>query len=287
MIDAAAGLRVPPALLLSAGRRSVGLRCPSCERVGAAITWRRATSPTSSRRSRSSARTRRCRRDRGRRRRRLETSASSNGSSATTSSRSGTSSSTSRHGRAAPAHGRRGAGRRRRRLHGQARRDARPGRRVGLRQDDDSAARSSGSSSRPTGSIMFEGNDITRSSAAGAAAGTARHPDRLPGPVRLAQPAHDGRATSSASRCAIHGNFRGRERKAARRRAAADRRPEPRARQPLPARVLGRTAAAHRHRPRARAQPELRRARRAGLGARRLDPGAGDQPARDLQREFS
>ena len=32
-----------------------------------------------------------------------------------------------------------------------------------------------------------------------------RHADRLPGPVRLAQPAHARRATSSASRCAIHG----------------------------------------------------------------------------------
>ena len=46
----------------------------------------------------------------------------------------------------------------------------------------------------------------------------------------------------------------------------------------LPARVLGRPAAADRHRPRARAQPRLPRLRRAGVGARRLDPGADRQP---------
>ena len=51
-------------------------------------------------------------------------------------------------------------------------------------------------------------------------------------------------------------------------------------RQPLPARVLGRAAPAHRRGARARAEPEADRRRRAGLRARRLDPGAGDQPAR-------
>ena len=52
---------------------------------------------------------------------------------------------------------------------------------------------------------------------------------------------------------------------------------------PLPARVLRRPAAAHRHRPGAGAQARLHRLRRAGLGARRLDPGADHQPAADLQ----
>ena len=41
-----------------------------------------------------------------------------------------------------------------------------------------------------------------------------------------------------------------------------------------------RPAPAHRPRARARAQPGLRRRRRAGVGARRLDPGADHQPAR-------
>ncbi len=46
-----------------------------------------------------------------------------------------------------------------------------------------------------------------------------------------------------------------------------------------PARVLRRAAAAHRRRARARGRPEVHRRRRAGVGARCLDPGAGDQPA--------
>ena len=56
-------------------------------------------------------------------------------------------------------------------------------------------------------------------------------------------------------------------------------RAEPRALQPLPARVLGRAAAADRRRTRARALAEADRLRRAGIGTRRLDPGAGPQPA--------
>ena len=51
-------------------------------------------------------------------------------------------------------------------------------------------------------------------------------------------------------------------------------------RQPLSARVLGRSAAADRGRPRLRPQPAAHRRRRARLGARRLDPGAGAEPAR-------
>ena len=47
-----------------------------------------------------------------------------------------------------------------------------------------------------------------------------------------------------------------------------------------PARVLGRPAPAHRHRPRPRGQPGLHRVRRAGLGARRVDPEPGPEPAR-------
>ena len=47
---------------------------------------------------------------------------------------------------------------------------------------------------------------------------------------------------------------------------------------PVPARVLGRPAPAHRDRARARAQPPSDRLRRAGLGPRRLDPGADPQP---------
>ena len=51
---------------------------------------------------------------------------------------------------------------------------------------------------------------------------------------------------------------------------------------PLSPHVLRRPAPAHRDRPRADAAAENSRARRAGLGARRLDPRAGAQPARRL-----
>ena len=57
-------------------------------------------------------------------------------------------------------------------------------------------------------------------------------------------------------------------------------RAQPRALQPLPARVLRRPAPAHRHRAHAGAAAEADRGGRAGVGARRLDPGAGGEPAR-------
>ena len=62
--------------------------------------------------------------------------------------------------------------------------------------------------------------------------------------------------------------------------AAGAGRPLLRALQPLPARVLRWPAAADRDRPCAGAAAEADRRRRAGLGARRLDPGADRQPAR-------
>ena len=49
-------------------------------------------------------------------------------------------------------------------------------------------------------------------------------------------------------------------------------------RPPLPARVLGRPAPADRDRPGPRPRARAARLRRAGLGARRLDPGAGPEP---------
>ena len=61
--------------------------------------------------------------------------------------------------------------------------------------------------------------------------------------------------------------------------AGAGRDVERRAR-PLSPRVLRRPAPADRDRPRAGDESEADPARRAGLGAGRLDPGAGDQPAR-------
>ncbi len=63
-------------------------------------------------------------------------------------------------------------------------------------------------------------------------------------------------------------------------RAARPRRPLSRALQPLPARVFRRAAPADRHRAGAGDATEADRRRRAGLGARRLDPCPDRQPAR-------
>ena len=72
---------------------------------------------------------------------------------------------------------------------------------------------------------------------------------------------------------------RRKERARAGRGAVRARRPARGADGQLPAPVLRRPAPAHRHRPRARARAEADHRRRAGLRARRLDPGAGHQPA--------
>ena len=66
----------------------------------------------------------------------------------------------------------------------------------------------------------------------------------------------------------------------ARRRGPAAGRARPVAREPLPAPVLGRPAPADRDRPGDRDQPAAGRRRRAGVRARRVDPGAGAQPDR-------
>ena len=67
--------------------------------------------------------------------------------------------------------------------------------------------------------------------------------------------------------------------------AAGRSRPVGLARAALSARILRRPAPAHRHRPRARLAAQADRLRRAGVGARRLDPGAGHQPAAGPQAQ--
>ena len=104
-------------------------------------------------------------------------------------------------------------------------------------------------------------------------------PVHLPGPVRLAQPAHDG--VRHRRRAADHPRHR--RRRAPRARWCSELMQPGRSRraapQPLPAQLLRRPAPAHRHRPRAGAPARAADLRRAGLGARRLDPGADPQPA--------
>ena len=106
-----------------------------------------------------------------------------------------------------------------------------------------------------------------------------RGADDLPGPVQLAEPAahrrHDHRRAVPGAGRRAGGRRQGRGPG-----AHGARRPQPRALQPLPERVLRRPAPAHRHRPRDRAPAQAHRLRRAGLRPRRLDPGAGHQPAR-------
>ena len=62
-------------------------------------------------------------------------------------------------------------------------------------------------------------------------------------------------------------------------RPAAHRRARSEIRQPLSARVQWRPASAHRRCAGARGRARVHRLRRADLGARRVDPGAGPQPA--------
>ena len=105
-----------------------------------------------------------------------------------------------------------------------------------------------------------------------------RDDDDLPGSVRLAESAQARRLhrRRGARRPQVG---HGRRDQAARAGAPRGRRPQPGALQPVPARVLGRPAPAHRHCARARREPEADRLRRAGLGARRLRAGPDPQPA--------
>ena len=75
----------------------------------------------------------------------------------------------------------------------------------------------------------------------------------------------------------VHDVANGAASEGARRRDVRARRPAPGADGQLSAPVLRRAAPAHRHRARARAGAEPDHRRRAGVGARRVDPGAGPQ----------
>ena len=117
----------------------------------------------------------------------------------------------------------------------------------------------------------------SRTSAKADAAVAPPHADRVPGSLRQPQPAHDG--VRDPGRGAGHAQAGAEPPRGSHRRTAGTRRPERRPRAPLSARVLGRPAPAHRHRPRAGGGAGLHRGRRAGLGAGRVGPGAGAEPA--------
>ena len=176
--------------------------------------------------------------------------------------------------------GRPRAGGRRHQLRRLSRADAGPGRRIGLRQDDDRpgdpaadrADRRARDVTTASTSRQLGGGDLRRMRRQDA--------DHLSGPVRLAQPADDDRVGAHrADGDPGHRQERARER---RDRAAAlleGSRPGAALPAALSARVLRRPAAADLHRPGARGRAGVHHLRRIGLGARRLGAGPGAQPA--------
>ena len=183
-----------------------------------------------------------------------------------------------------PARARGGPGQGGRRRHPRDRargRDARAGRRVGLRQDHGRPHASCASSSRARARCASTAWTCAPLGRGELRLLRRRHADHLPGPVLLAEPAHDGRPTSSArparpparaGRAALAG---------ARARAAGRGRPRPGAtRNRYPHEFSGgqRQRIGIARAPVARAA--LHRVRRGGLRPRRLDPGADPEPAR-------
>ena len=172
-----------------------------------------------------------------------------------------------------------GQGRRRRLVRHRARRDPRPRRRVGLGQDDDRRGRSCASSSRSR----------ARSSSAATTCSALKGEDlrrrRRQFQMVFQDPysSLDPRQTVGeilAEPLRVHDLAKGEARSRADRRAARAGRPRPGLRGALSARVQRRPAPAHRHRPGARRRAGADRLRRAHQRPRRLDPGAGHQPAR-------
>ena len=93
------------------------------------------------------------------------------------------------------------------------------------------------------GTIRFAGETLSGASPGAAARAAARDADHLPGPVRLAQPAHDGPATSSPSRWWCTGSADARRAEPAGARAARGGRPRDATRRAL-SRTSSRAASA-------------------------------------------
>src|SRR5580704_12028810 len=180
--------------------------------------------------------------------------------------------------RGVPAQGRRRPGRGRDQPVGDPGPDPGPGRRVGLREDHHRPA------AGPAGRADQRPDRDRRARRHAPAAGpdapaAARHPDDLPGSLLFAQPQANGRRDRRRPVPAAEGQ-RARRGQAQRAGTARTRRPQPRALQPLPARVLRWPAAAHRDRPHPGPAAQADRGRRTGERPRRVDPGPGHQPAR-------
>ena len=128
------------------------------------------------------------------------------------------------------------------------------------------------------GAIRFRDQDIQGWSYRQAAAAAARHADRVPGPVQQPVAAHVGRPDHRRRADAARPRRRSRGPPPPGLEGAGGGRARPRQPGPLPARVLGRPAPAHQHRPRHGARAELRRARRADLRPRHVGAGADRRP---------
>ncbi|GIU89361.1 MAG: hypothetical protein KatS3mg010_0460 [Acidimicrobiia bacterium] len=135
-----------------------------------------------------------------------------------------------------------------------ARFGARARRRVGLRQDDD---RADDRAPAPTDVGIDRARRHRRVVGQGRRAASAAQPDRrrVPGPVRLARPAHDGRRDRRRATAGAEAVRIGWPRPCSHAAGAGGPRPRPRA--PAPAPVLRRSAPADRDRARARARPAL------------------------------
>ena len=131
------------------------------------------------------------------------------------------------------------------------------------------------------GSILFDGQDVTHLKEGELRAAAAADADDLPGPVRVAEPAAQRRP--HRRRAPARARPRAGRRRAARVCASCSRSSACRRTPPRATRTSSRAASASgsASRGRSRVNPDFIVARRARLRARRLDPGADHQPARD------
>ena len=155
--------------------------------------------------------------------------------------------------------------------------DAWAGRRIGLRQDDGRARRAQVvQADRRADRVRRPGHTDRRRRAEAAAPPDA---DGVPGSVRIPEPSSQrGPIVGEALR--VYEDISGRAQTAASTESAAQGWAARGRGVAVSARVLERSAAAHRDRPRARSDAGLHRHRRARTGPGRLHPGADHQPAR-------